>query len=66
MAQQTTIPEIRVGPWTFGPAEDGSDDPSLSFEDMEFRVGRSLNSAELRKAALDLMKLAAAVQAAGF
>jgi hypothetical protein len=66
--QTTAVPEIKVGDWTYGP-EDGdprNSDPALSYDDYEFAAGHTLTSAALRKAALDLMKLANAVAAAGW
>jgi hypothetical protein len=68
MTRLATIPKIQVGDWTWA-GEDGTTvgDPALSHHGIEFAAGTGYcNSAALRKAALDLMKLAAAVQAAGF
>jgi hypothetical protein len=65
--QTTAVPEIKVGDWTWA-GEDGAayGDPALSFNGVEFAAGYTLTSAALRKAALDLMKLAGAVAAAGW
>jgi hypothetical protein len=59
------VPTIKVGKWTFAP-EDGRGEPALSYDGFEFRAGDGLDAKELRQAALDLMKLAAAVAAAGY
>jgi hypothetical protein len=60
----STFPEITVGPWTWG-EEEGGGDPALRYRGTEIRAGAHLTAAELRLAALDLMKLAAAVAAHG-
>jgi hypothetical protein len=67
MQTQKAVPEIKVGDWTWA-GEDGNPngDPALSYDDYEFVAGHTLTSAALRKAALDLMKLANAVAAAGW
>jgi len=58
--QQTTIPEITVGDWTF--KGDGGQPALFNHGVVVFNP----NSAYLRQAALDLMKLAEAVAAAGY
>jgi hypothetical protein len=63
--QTNAIPTITAGNWTFA-QEDGGVDPALSYNGVEFRAGHTLDSKELRLAALDLMKLAAAVASSGF
>jgi hypothetical protein len=58
---QTTAQELTVGDWTWAEEEEGGGEPALRHHDVEFWAGRNVDAAGLRKAALDLMKLAAAV-----
>jgi hypothetical protein len=67
MNTQATVPEIKVGDWTFAGEEGRPDlDPALSYDNMEFLVSSRLGSVVLQQAALDLTKLAGAVAAAGW
>jgi hypothetical protein len=61
------VPVIEVGDWKFA-GEDGNawDYPELSHHGIGFVAGASVDAAYLRKAALDLMKLANAEAAAGW
>jgi hypothetical protein len=65
MNTPTLVPEIKVGEWSFGGSEDNPNaEPALFYDDHEIVWG--VTSTDLRKAALDLMKLAGAVAAAGW
>jgi hypothetical protein len=71
--QQQSIPTITEGVWTFGPSKNDfyPDDITLAINltgdptDHQ-SIARDVSSAKLRQAALDLMKLAGKVAAAGF
>jgi hypothetical protein len=63
------IPTIQQGEWAYGP-EDGGEpgiSAALSYNGIEFIAhdGGGINPEFVRKAALDLMKLANAMSAAG-
>jgi hypothetical protein len=64
-SNNTSLPTVSVGDWTWGPEEGVGDEPALSHGGVEFWAGTSVTAAGLRQAALDLMKLAAAVAAQG-
>jgi len=61
MSRPNPVPTIQVGDWEVRPSDDG--DPELFYRD--FDVAPGVSSAELRKAALDLMKLARQLGAVG-
>jgi hypothetical protein len=66
-ATKTAVPVIKVGEWTWqGEYGNPRGDPALAYGQVEFAAGEGLGSALLRQAALDLMKLANAVAAAGW
>jgi hypothetical protein len=62
MTQQASVPEIKVGDWAVKASDDG--DPELFYRG--FNVAAGVTSGELRKASLDLVKLAGQLAAAGY
>jgi hypothetical protein len=62
MTNQPKAPaEITVGEWTWAEEEEGGGDPALRHHGLEFWAGADVDAAGLRRAALDLIKLANAV-----
>jgi hypothetical protein len=63
----STIPTIQQGDWTYGPEDSQGPAPALAYNGIEFwasDIGQITPDA-VRKIALDLMKLANAMSAAG-